>query len=258
MAYNTRITSILSIIARKRSVTVQELKERLGVSEVTIRKDLDLLEGEGAIVRTHGGAMMAEERSGAGLRTVTMREQVNVDEKRAIARLARSLVADGDTIYLDAGSTCRLLAQELRGCEIQVVTNSLDVINELADAENVSLHIPGGSFRRKSRSLIGPSAMQAMENMNITTCFMGTTGFLPDGVFSSQNTLETQLKRQAIKASRRCVMLADAAKYGVSAFSVFARAEDVDILITDWRFQDARRMAELDIEVMIADMDLTP
>ncbi len=253
MAHNTRITAILSIISRKRAVTVQELKERLGVSEVTIRKDLDQLESEGVIVRTHGGAMMAEERT--GLRTVGMREKINVDEKRAIARLAKSLVVEGDTIYLDAGSTCRLLAVELRDMEIQVVTNSLDIVNELADAENISLYIPGGSFRRKSRSCIGPSAMQSLENVNITTCFLGTTGFLPEGIFSSQNTMETQLKSQAIKVSRRCVMLADASKYGISAFSVFARAGDVDILISDWRFQEAARMADLGMEVMIADLD---
>jgi DeoR/GlpR family transcriptional regulator of sugar metabolism len=97
--------------------------------------------------------------------------------------------------------------------------------------------------------------MQSIENINITTCFLGTTGFLPEGVFSSQNTMETQLKRQAIKVSRRCVMLADASKYGISAFSVFARAGDVDILISDWRFQEAAKMAALGMEVMIADLD---
>ncbi len=250
MRHNPRTEAIVSILSRKRSVKVQELKERLGVSEVTIRKDLDLLEGEGIIQRTHGGAVMAQDY--AGMRPIAAREGASGAEKEAIARAARALVTEGETIYIDAGTTCHMLASELRDFELRVVTNSLDVVNELADAENILLHVLGGSYRREARSFIGPNAVGELENININTCFIGATGFLEDGSFSSQNTIEAHLKRQALKVSRRRVILADATKYGVSAFSIFARADEVDILVTDPRFTDASKLEAKGIEVIVA------
>jgi DeoR/GlpR family transcriptional regulator of sugar metabolism len=252
MAYNPRISTILSIISRKRSVSVLELKERLGVSEVTVRKDLDFLESEGIILRTHGGATMAEDQ--ANFRPVYLRELSNADEKKAIALAAKALVVEGEAIYLDAGTTCRLLARELREMNLQVVTNSLDVVNELVDAEGISLYCLGGSLRREARSLIGPAALEALRDMQIQSCFLGATGFSEQGQFSSQNTNETQIKRQVLKISRRRVILADSSKFGVSAFSIFARPGDVDVLVTDSGFGDAGRLIALGIEVALAEI----
>lgn len=250
MAYNQRVESILTIISKKRSVTVQELKERLKVSEVTIRKDLDVLEGEGVIFRTHGGATLAEDRG--RIRAIGTRESINVEEKRAIAALAKTLVEEGDTIYIDAGSTCRLFASAIKDMSIQVVTNSLDVLNELADADNIALHSPGGSFRRTGRVFIGPQSTTMLADINIKTCFLGASGFDKEGVFSSQNIVEAHLKRQAYSVSERCVVLTDTSKFGISAFSVFARPNDVDIVVTDWNFCNTSTLLNLDIEVMVA------
>lgn len=253
MEFHPRINEILAIMERKRTVKVQELKDRLGVSEVTIRKDLDLLEGEGIIQRTHGGAVMAQDR--ALFRPVGMREGQNYETKLAIGRAAASLVAEGESIYIDAGTTCHMLAKLLAGKALQVVTNSLDVVNELSKEEGIILHTLGGTYRRESRSFIGPKAVEGLTEINIQTCFIGTTGFLGDGSFSTQNTVEAYLKCQALKVSRRRVILADSTKYGFRAFSVFAKASDADLLVTDTRFSDASALEALGLEVILAPED---
>jgi DeoR/GlpR family transcriptional regulator of sugar metabolism len=250
MAYNQRLESILTIVSRKRNVTVAELKERLGVSEVTIRKDLDVLEGEGIIVRTHGGAIMAEDRG--TLRTIGMRVGSFDAEKEAIAAAAKRLIVEGETIYLDAGTTCRSLASHIGDMHLQIVTNSLDVMCDLAGAEGISVFSLGGSLRREARSFIGPAAVEALSNFQIHTCFLGTSGISEKGFFSSQNLIESQLKRAVLKSSRRRIVLADSSKYGVEAFSIFARPKDVELWITDSRFTHAEALSSLGIEVILA------
>lgn len=253
MAYNPRVESILAIVSRKRSVSVTELKDRLGVSEVTVRKDLDYLESEGIIVRTHGGAMMAEDQG--VFRPVSMREGLRQVEKDAIAAAARELVAEGDTIFLDAGTTCRSIARSIRSMSLQVVTISLDVIDELASAEGITLFSPGGSLRRESRGFIGPAAIHNMEDIRVQTCFIGATGFTSGGCFATQNANEAQIKREALKIAKRRVIVADSSKYGVNAFSIYARPGDVDLLITDTRFQDSSLLLALGIEVLLAPVE---
>ncbi|HTX73048.1 MAG TPA: DeoR/GlpR family DNA-binding transcription regulator [Rectinemataceae bacterium] len=250
MGHNPRVESILAIVSRKRSVSVLELKERLGVSEVTVRKDLDYLESEGIIVRTHGGAMMAEDQR--AFRPVGMREGLRQPEKDAIAAAAREFIAEGDTIFLDAGTTCRSIARMVRGMSLQVVTTSLDVIEELAEAEGISLFCPGGTLRRESRCFIGPAAIEAMQNIQVQSCFIGATGFTNGGCFATQNANEAQIKRQALRISKRRIIAADSSKYGVSAFSIYARPGDVDLLITDGRFADSALLLTLGIEVILA------
>ncbi len=249
-SYNPRLESILNLISRMRRVSVAELKERLGVSGVTVRKYLDVLEAEGIILRTHGGAMMAEDRS--SIRTISMREESQVEEKRAIAVAAAALVAEGDTVYIDSGTSCRLLARELAHMSLQVITNSLDVMEELALAPSVSLFCPGGSLRREARAFIGPTAAESLRDLRVGTCFLGASGFSAEGAFYTQNLVESQQKRQVLGISRRRVVLADSAKLGQEAFSVFARPGNLDLLVTDPGFTLLEEFRALGIEVILA------
>ena len=231
MSHIPRHDEILNIISRLRTVSVGELTERLSVSEVTIRKDLTILEEMGAIIRTHGGAKLAEDRT--LLRTLRTRMAEHQDEKRAIAQRARYLINEGDTIYLDSGSTCYYLALEVKEMTLRVLTNSIDVMTVLADAPGISLFSIGGSYRKEAGSFLGPLAESNVRSFQIETSFIGATGVSEDGAFSSQNLLESQLKRQVMAISQRKVILADSSKYKTSAFSVFARFDEVDVLITD-------------------------
>ncbi len=228
---NERHTDILKIVSLRRRVTVSELTERLGVSEVTIRKDLGILESMGYLVRTRGAAVLAEDREHR--QTLGMRRNERIEAKRAIAARAVELVSDGDTIYLDSGSTCAALAELLVTRNLRVVTNSIDVMLILGEAPGIALYAVGGSYRKEAGSFIGPLALESLSSFHIETAFVGATGISPDGVFSAQNLIEAELKRAVVRASRRAVFLADRSKIGSEAFADFARPNDVDLLVTD-------------------------
>lgn len=251
MAHIPRHDEILSIISSRRSISVQELTDRLLVSEVTIRKDLTILEEMGYVIRTRGGARLAEDSRQK--RSLQVRGQEHLAEKERIGVLARSLVHEGDTIYIDSGSTCRCLCLAVIGMNLRVLTNSIDGLTILADAPGISLFSIGGSYRKEAGSFIGPIAENNIRNFQIQTCFLGATGFTDDGTFASQNIIESQLKSRVIEVSERTVILADASKYGVNAFSVFARARDVDVLVTECGFPFQEKMQQLGIEVLCAE-----
>jgi DeoR family transcriptional regulator, aga operon transcriptional repressor len=251
LAHIPRHDEILKILGRLRTVTVGELTGRLGVSEVTIRKDLTMLEEMGRLVRTHGGAMLAEDR--AQVTTIARRRFENDDAKRIIARRARELCNEDDTIYIDSGSTCMAFAALLAAMSLRIVTNSMDVMTALADAPGISLHSVGGSYRKEAGSFIGPAAVQTLRGFRLEACFLGTTGFTVRGVFSSQNAIEAELKALALSVSRRRIILADRSKYNREAFAVFAGPRDVDVLITDGAFEGMGEMKAAGVEVILAD-----
>jgi DeoR/GlpR family transcriptional regulator of sugar metabolism len=251
MAHTPRHDEILKIISRLRTVSVQDLTERTGVSEVTIRKDLTILEEMGLLVRTHGGAQLAEDFSLR--RDLASRAGEHVQEKREIASAAARLISEGDTVYLDSGSTCALLAQEIAGMSLRVVTNSISVMNALAHSDGVSLFSIGGSYRREAGSFLGPLALENVKGFQIETCFIGATGISGRGVFSSQNILESQLKSQVLQSSARRVVLADTSKFSSNAFSIFARTGEVDVIVAEHDFDDASSLRALGIEVVLAD-----
>jgi len=250
MNHQPRHREILKILTRLRSISVQELTVRLKVSEVTIRKDLSTLEEMGYIIRSHGRASLAEDSR--TLSTLAARKIKNINKKKGIAAKAKDLIREDDTIYLDSGSTCRCLAEAIKNMSLRVITNSLDVMNILSEEPGISLVSLGGNYRKEAGSFLGPFPIESLKNFQIETCFLGTTGILPRGVFSSQNILESQLKQQVLTVSERRIILSDSTKLGHSAFSIFARSSDIDILITDSNFNSPEDLTKLGIEVILA------
>jgi len=249
MKHLPRHEEILKILSRLRTISVQELTSRLNVSEVTIRKDLNTLEEMGFILRSHGSARLAENSS--TLRTLNTRKTVNIEQKTKIGQKAKSLLREEDTIYIDAGSTCRFLAQEIKDMSIRVITNSIDVMNILAEEPGISLVSLGGNYRKEAGSFLGPITIESLKNFQIETCFLGTTGILSRGTFSAQNIMESQLKQQVLSVSGRRIILGDSTKLGRSAFSVFARSTDIDILISDSSFTNPEDLTKLGMEVIL-------
>jgi DeoR/GlpR family transcriptional regulator of sugar metabolism len=248
--YSARHEKILKILSLLREISVPDLSDRLAVSEVTIRKDLTALEDMGCLIRTHGGAMIAEDFR--LIKTIDIRQRENLNAKRAIATKAKELISNGDTVYLDSGSTCLMIAREIRDMNLHVVTNSIDLMAELSGAQNILLHSLGGSYRKESGSFIGPSAVRSLEEFQFSICFLGATGFSAQGIFSSQNIIESEMKKQALLNSTRKVIVADSSKFGINAFSIFARPMDIDILVTDISFTESEALAEHDIETIKA------
>ncbi|MFW6368629.1 MAG: DeoR/GlpR family DNA-binding transcription regulator [Spirochaetota bacterium] len=227
---HTRLEHILKILHARREVTVEDLTSRLGVSEVTVRKDLSYLQELGHLRRMHGGAVLAEDNSVAP--SLPYRRLAEVRGKEAIASRAARLIKPDDSVFVDAGSTCAQLIPHLKNMPVRVVTNSLEVMIGLADAQDVVLHTVGGSLRRQAGSFIGPTAVASINSVRLDIAFIGTSGVSGDGVFSSQNAIEADFKRAVIAAAGRRVILADESKLGHEAFAVFARSHEIDLLVT--------------------------
>jgi DeoR/GlpR family transcriptional regulator of sugar metabolism len=249
MAHVSRHDEILKVLTILRFISVQELSKRLAVSEVTIRKDLSFLEKTGKIVRTHGGAQLTEET--VTVTTFEMRVQQNSTVKQLIAKRACQMIKEGDTIYLDAGSTCLAVAQEIKKMHLRVITNSMDCMAILCTHRNITLFSLGGEFLPRSRAFWGNLPQQALENIHINTCFIGAAGFTSDGLFSSQNPIEANLKQRVLRSSARRIALVDSSKFEKPSFSIFARSTDVDVLITDAQFKPVQLAQDVGITLIV-------
>lgn len=227
---NDRQIDILRILNRRERVTVAELTDRLRVSEVTVRKELSRLADAGRLVRVHGGARLAEEPEES--RTVFRRRESNLGAKRDIARAAAELVREGETIFLDSGSTVEELARLVADMEVRVVTNSIEVIS-LLGGSRASVTCIGGGYRAEAGSFVGPLAVRTVREFFFDRCFLGATGITFDGTCSAQNVLEGEVKRAAIDQSTSRVVLADSSKLGNVAFSVFARAPEISLFVVE-------------------------
>jgi DeoR/GlpR family transcriptional regulator of sugar metabolism len=246
-----RRQAVLAILNARDGVRVADLAARLQVSDVTIRKDLALLEEQGYVKRTHGGAVPAERFEPE--HALPTRHGTNRDRKAALARRARALVSHGETIFIDSGSTCAAFAGEITDMELRVVTNSLDVLTILADRPNISLLVVGGSYRHDAGSFIGPWAERSLGTVQFDHAFIGATGISLEGRFSAQNGLESQVKSAAIAVARTSIVIADGSKIGVQAFSVFAGPGEITTLVTDGTEEQCRPLEETGLHVIRLD-----
>lgn len=229
---NGRRQAILERLAERGEVTVAQVSRSAGVSEMTIRRDLEALEREGLLRRVHGGAISAVSRSYEP--PFTLRAGRNGDAKARIGARAAALLSDGDTAAIDVGSTTLELARNLvdRG-GLTVVTPSLRVAEMLGEAPGVRMILTGGIVRAGERSLIGDLAERAFEQLHCDTVFLGVGGVHPAAGLTEFNLDDTRVKRAALRTARRCVVLADASKIGRVAFAQICPLERVDVLITD-------------------------
>ncbi|MEI6421720.1 MAG: DeoR/GlpR family DNA-binding transcription regulator [Lentisphaerota bacterium] len=226
-----RFERILDILLEEKKISVGELSSRLGVSEVTIRKDLTELEKQGRLLRRYGGAVPAENplQVVSHLKRVAQRQE----EKRRIAKCAAAMIKDGENILFDAGSTILALAKELHGREIRVITNNIAVLNELVGDEKISVEVIGGTLRKASEAMVGPRACKTLESIRVDKVFLGCSGFDPALGFSSQNAVEAETKQKMLKCAPEIIVLADHTKFSRPAFANFAKLDEITKIITD-------------------------
>ena len=222
---------LLYLSARDRS-SVGELSQALNVSEVTVRKDLDLLESQGLLSRFHGGAVV----SGRGRleRFFAAREQEHLEEKRRIAQAAAALIQSGQRIFLDASTTALQVTRLIKDREeLTVVTNGLYTALELNFCLGITTIVVGGIMRRRSSSLAGGLNDDLLHRLRVDIGFFGARGVTGrDGLMESEID-EAQLKRQMASAAGRVVGLVDSSKFGVMSFTAFALPRELDRVITD-------------------------
>ena len=225
---------ILEEVARSGAVKVADLVGSLGVSDMTVRRDIAELAGRGLVDRVHGGAaqprMASVHEPGFAIKA-----SQQVAAKTAIAAAAAQLVSPGSSLGVSAGTTTHLAAAQLLDiAELTVVTNSLPVADELYTHRRVEQTVLlTGGLRTPSDALVGPLAVQALEGIHLDLLILGAHGMDPRAGLSGPNLMETQTNRALIEASRRIVVVADHTKWGVVALQTTARLTEVDVLITD-------------------------
>jgi len=228
-----RRRKIREMVEAKGSVTVDELAESFGLSKVSIRSDLRLLDSMGVLVRSRGGALVI--RDGDDL-PVTIKENLHRAQKIRIAEEAVKQIVDGETIVLDSGSTTAEIAKQIRGLKlnsINVITNALNIAVLLANTPHVNLIMPGGILRNNSFSLSGPQAERALEGLYADRLFLGVDSIDPEIGLMTPYLLEAQLNAKMIQISRRVIAVADASKLMRRNLSVIARMDQIHMLITD-------------------------
>lgn len=223
---------IAGAMEEKGRVSVAELARRLGVSQVTIRKDLESLESEQRLIRTHGGAIAAE-RSAAEL-AFEIRERRERGEKQAIGAAAAAMVASGDSIALDASTTALHMARHLRAhTELSVLTNGLHIAAELAALPGISVLMPGGRVRWEAFSLVGSWGDALLSGVNIQRAFVGATGFTLEAGLTDVTEEEAALKRHIVAAARHVIAMIDHTKWDRVGVATFCPLEQISLIITD-------------------------
>ena len=228
---------------------VGELAARLGVSEMTVRRDLRELEAYGKLTRVHGGAV-----SVAGERPFAEIAVERFDQKDRIGAAAAALVEDGMTVMVDIGTSTTAISRHLHGKKITVVTTNLAVVEELLPDPDIELVLPGGVVRRNYRSLVGVLAEDSLRQIKSDILFLGTSGVdLEMGVWDT-TMVEVPIKRLMIAGAEEVVLLADTAKFSMTGMVRVCGPESIDHIVTDAPLPAACRSAvdAAGIEVTVA------
>jgi DeoR/GlpR family transcriptional regulator of sugar metabolism len=228
---NDRQAAVIRRVQQFSRVTVGALAQQLNTSEVTIRRDLAELESLGLLRRVRGGAVSAMLR-GEEL-PFAMRELENADHKRRIAAAAVELLADGESVVLDGGTTGLAAAHELASRRVTVMPLSVTEIGVLANAKPVSLLLPGGTVRPHELSVVGPMVEQNLAAVRFDTMLLTCCGLDVDHGVTAFDLQDGAVKRAAMRASARVIAMVDGSKFTRSAMAVVCPISALDIVITD-------------------------
>lgn len=241
------------MLSERSEVSVAELSRRAGVSEMTIRRDLEALEREGALRRVHGGAISAVSRSYEP--PFALRAGRRPEVKARIGALAATLLSEGDTAVIDVGTTTLELARALgKARNLTILTPSLRAARALAGNPDLRVIVTGGIVRPGELSLVGDLAERTFEDLRCDTVFLGVGGIDAEAGLTEFNLEDAWVKRAALACARRCVVLADATKLGKVAFARICSLARVDILVTDSEASEEalEPIRQAGVEVLIA------
>ena len=232
-----RLKEILGDLQKEGTVAVDQLSERLEVSLVTVRRDLDLLEQQGLLRRTHGGAVSIEPlfyEPFRNDRSFQAQVERQAQEKRRIGRAAASLIERGETIALTPGTTTTEVVRGLPlNHDITVVTNTVNVAMELSKRKDLKIFVTGGHLQGDWFSLVGPTAVQSLSQLLITTAFVGADGLDLKWGASCYSPDEAHLNSVMVKHARRRVAVVDHSKFGMVTGWRICHTTDLNVLVTD-------------------------
>lgn len=247
-----RQVQILNLLRANRRVEVKELSKILKVSEVTIRNDLAKMERSGLLKRTHGGAILANEKENeiSYLQQTTIR----TEQKKKIAQVAAQMIEDREKIIVGTGSTILQMVNYLENKKnLTVITPSLPFAYQISAFPNIAIIVPGGYYRPSSGILFGPFFEENMEKLFVEKAFIGAKGVTEDFV-TDADMIEAEVNATLITRAKTRILLVDSTKIGVFAFATIANTRDIDILITDEeaKSEELEKIARKGIKIIVA------
>jgi DeoR/GlpR family transcriptional regulator of sugar metabolism len=231
MDVRNRRRALLDVMQRDGEIQVRQLAAELGCSEMTVRRDLDVLEHDGVVRRVHGGAVRVQLRRDE--LPYAARALEAADAKQRIGRAVAGLIADGETVILDGGTTALEVARALRGRPVTVLPLDLRVLLELADDDAVSLICPGGYVRPGELVVTGDLAEVPFERLRFDTLVLGCCGLDAREGVTTHVPADARVKRAALGAARRTVVIGDATKIGQVTFGHVCPLSAAERLVTD-------------------------
>ena len=246
-----RRSRVLELIRVRGFVALEDLVRELGVSESTVRRDLDALEQQGSARRTHGGVLYAGGLPRLG--EFDERQTIHWAAKRAIAARAAEVINDGETVLLDGGTTTYEVARLLVGRPLQVVTNSLPVANLFATESRSDLVLLGGYVSPRTGVCLGPYANELLGRLHVTTTVLSAAGIAEEGLFNA-HLLLAETEQAMLRAAGRVVVVADSSKFGNRSLTLVSALDAVDVFVSDTSLSDAwrRRIAAAGAELLLA------
>jgi DeoR/GlpR family transcriptional regulator of sugar metabolism len=229
-----RRAMILKMLDQENEVSVTKLSKILGISEVTIRKDLTLLQRKNLLVRTRGGAIRRPVENLNEDTAISRKSMFNFHEKARIGKLATKLIKDGDYIMLDSGTTTLEIAKNLGEFQnLSIVTNALNIAEELMKYNRFTVVILGGHLRFNSHSTIGPIALKTISHFANYKLFLGVDSFSFENGISTPNMEEAMLNQAMIAQASQVIAVFDSSKFNKRSFCHIANADQIDAIVTD-------------------------
>ena len=229
MLKRERLHKIVEMVNTQGIITVNEIINKLDVSDMTIRRDLDELDKAGKIVRIHGGAQSMSYSINQEL-SHSEKQELQIEEKRKIVQLASTYINDGDTIFLGPGTTIELLAEAMEFKHLRIVTNNYPAFEILKQSNSVNIILTGGDFRKNTGALVGPITNANLKRINFTKSFISANGIHNESI-CTYNIEEGEAQEIALNNSRTKYL--DNKKLNKDDFYVFYNLHDIDYLITD-------------------------
>ena len=251
---NERRRYILDQIAKDGFVKVAELAKTLGVTQVTIRKDLNHLETYGALQRAHGSAIQpVQQNTDPGL---NVQKLINSEQKQKIAEAAVSLIKSDDSIFLASGSTITVFAENLKPKgKLNVVSISVNISAHLGDIPGITVMQVGGVLYGNTLSVLGAEASKTIENLYCSKVFFGVDGIDPEYGLTCGTGEEASITQKMIQSAQTSIVLCDSSKLGQRGFARICEVGDIDILITDngLPMEARQRIEDMGVKLIIAE-----
>ena len=224
-----RQSKLIKLVNIYQKIEVSRLAELLDVSQVTIRKDLDHLEDEGLLTREHGYALIKNAND------INTRLTINYDTKLKVATKAAEMVSNGETVMLESGSTCALLAEQLAKLkkDVTIITNSAYIAIRIRELPIRKVILLGGECQKEYQGMVGPLVRKCAKEFFVDKFFVGTDGFIPEAGFTCDDLMRVETMKYMENSANRTIILADSSKFSQKGVVVQSTFAEIDTLCTD-------------------------